>query len=81
MFDNPVGFARTVLGAYVVLLTGGTITAALGLIERRLGHNVSWPWYCVVLLLFVVIACYRAWVREHETAEATNYHGPQTDRS
>jgi len=61
-----IAFLKAVLREYVVLLTGGTLTAVLGLIERHLGRSVSWSWYCVLLLVFVVIACFRVWEKEHE---------------
>jgi hypothetical protein len=71
--SNIVAFIKAVLREYVVLLTGGAITAFLNLAERKIGRNVSWPAYGVVLLLFVIVACFRAWEKEY----VANRDGPE----
>jgi hypothetical protein len=65
MFRNQIAFGKAIFREYIVLLTGGIITAVVGLSEHYKNQSLSWPWYCAILLSFVVIACYRAWVVEH----------------
>jgi len=57
------------LKEYVPLLTGGLITAILGVAERHGGHSISWASYCAVLLFFVVIASFRVWLKDQGRAK------------
>jgi hypothetical protein len=57
-------FFIAVFKEYVLLLTGGLITAIVAVFEHYRGSGVSWPWYSAILLLFVVIACYKVWLRD-----------------
>lgn len=66
---NIVGFLNATVKEYAPLLTGGVITAILGVFERLRGHSISWSWYCVILLVFVVIACFRVWLKDQGRAK------------
>jgi uncharacterized membrane protein (UPF0136 family) len=58
---NLIGFLRAVTSHWVSLMSGGVITAALGLYVYFSGRNVpSWV-YIPILALFVFWACYLAW--------------------
>lgn len=61
---NLRDFLIAVVKEYVLLVTGGLITAIVAVLEHYRGSGVSWPWYSAILLLFVVIACYRVWLRD-----------------
>jgi hypothetical protein len=61
---NILGFLNAITKEYVLLLTGGLITATLGVFERLRGRSIPWSWYCAVLLIFVVTACFRVWMKD-----------------
>lgn len=64
-----LAFGRAVLMEYVVLITGGALTAVLALIERYSSRSIPWPAYGILLFLFFSVACYRAWNKEYQRAE------------
>ncbi len=58
---NVLAFIRAVLHHWLTLMSGGLITVALGIFN----YLSPWPapkWvYGVIMVLFVVMACYLAW--------------------
>lgn len=62
-------FVKAVFVHWYTLVGGCLLMILLGLLERWLGRSIPNPvfWGAVILLLFV--ACYRAWVSEHDLVE------------
>ena len=56
-----------------VLLTGGSITALLGLWERLWKEPLPWSYYSVIIGFFLLFASFQAWRKEH----VENRKGPQ----
>jgi hypothetical protein len=50
---------------WIPLITGGSITAALGVLEHKTGSSVPWSWYAAILLLFFFFSCFSAWRDEY----------------
>lgn len=54
-------FIHAVIHRWVVLMSGGIVTVALGIFERVSGRNIPlWAYVCV-LIAFAFSACYLAW--------------------
>lgn len=66
--SNVVAFFRAVQKHWLTLMSGGVITVALGIIERLSGKNVPLWAYAIIVLSFVVLACYLAFRDEHRRA-------------
>jgi hypothetical protein len=55
-------FVRAVIHHWGVLMSGGIITFFIGVFQRFSGADIPYPVYIGVLILFVFIACYLAWI-------------------
>ena len=66
--SNALAFLRAVKQHWLTLMSGGVITVALGIIERLSGKNVPLWVYAIIVLSFVVLACYLAFRDEHQKA-------------
>lgn len=69
-------FLRAVWSHWVTLMSGCAAIVLLGVGERLSGYNVPWYAYTGVLMLFIFVACFRAWrdarlelIRAEEEAE------------
>jgi hypothetical protein len=63
-------FLLSVLQHWVSLLAGCGATVVLELFRRYwLKREISLKWHSILLLLFVLFACYQAWLHEHSSAE------------
>lgn len=63
-------FARAAGSHWVALMSGGIVTVMMGVSERVIGRNVPLNAYLIVILLFVILACYLAW-RDERNASLT----------
>ena len=70
--SNAVAFLRAVKEHWLTLMSGGVITVALGIIERLSGKNVPLWAYAIIVLAFVVLACYLAFRDEHQKGVGSN---------
>lgn len=66
--SDGVAFFRAVKEHWLTLMSGGVVTVALGIIERLSGKNVPLWAYAIIVLSFVVLACYLAFRDEHQRA-------------
>ena len=58
-------FIRAVLSHWVGLMSGGVIVVAVGVWERLAGRNVPLHVYLILVLLFIILACFLAWKDAH----------------
>lgn len=58
-------FLRAVLRQWILLLSGGVLIVSLGIYERISQKQIPLAYYERLLGVFFLIACYRAWLREH----------------
>jgi hypothetical protein len=50
---------------WVELMSGGIITVALALTERLSGRSIPFYVYLIVIFVFILLACFRAWVQKN----------------
>ena len=70
--SDAVAFLRAVKEHWLTLMSGGVITVALGIVERLSGKNVPLWAYAIIVLAFVVLACYLAFRDEHQKGVGSN---------
>lgn len=74
---DVVGFLKAAWAEWITLLTGGSVVGVLGVWER-LRSPIPPTAYWLVILGFLLMACFRAWRRERDrvaAAEARVFQG------
>jgi|SRR6267142_543255 len=62
-------FLWVVIEHWVVLVTGGIVTAGLTALQLWRGKPFSWRFQKWVIVMFIAIACFLAWRDEYERAQ------------
>lgn len=60
-------FLRAVFRQWILLLSGGVLIVSLGIYERFSHKQIPLTYYERLLGVFLLIGCYRAWLREHQS--------------
>jgi hypothetical protein len=58
---NIPGFISAILSHWVSLMSGGVAVVGLGLWERFAGYAIPRYTYLIIILMFIVLACFLAW--------------------
>lgn len=63
-------FGYAVINHWQAFLTGGIVTAGIGIYEHKRNRNLSWQSYVVLISAFLLISFFEAWRDEHRNTSS-----------